>query len=164
MRKLDGLKPAEIKEAAAALAPEHGHFEAYQAQTYVADRLESSTSDRDAFTSSGYGIIREQERYFGRVKRALDALAVEGTLIRVGANQVLPSGLNSYNTVQYFTPEAFAVAKERGDQERAQREAEDLRWTLAANRLDALGIKLPGSNRLALEDLEKLLTLAEAGL
>jgi alpha-amylase/alpha-mannosidase (GH57 family) len=158
MRKLDDLKPAEIKEAAAALAPEHGHFEAYQIQGYIADRLGSATWDDDALPS-GYQKNAVQERYFGRVKRALDALAGEKVLIRVGANQVLPSGLNSYNTVHYFTPEEFARQNAEGDARRREQQAEAFRNDEIRRRLAAGGFT--NGTAFTTADWERILDMAE---
>lgn len=152
MKQLDSLTPAEIKTAVAALMPERGHAEAYQLLEAVANQLDSSRSE----TPGGYQHSRVIERYFGRVKRALDALAVEGTLVKVGAKERPPNG-TSPGSVHYYTPEAFAAAKAAYEEREAAELAEKLRWDLVANRLDAVEVTLKRDGSLSLEHWEHLL-------
>lgn len=152
MRQLDSLTPAEIKAAIPMVFPEDGHAEAYQVLDPVAEKLDSS---RDA-TPGGWQHNRVLERYFGRVKRALDALAADGALIRVGAKERPPDG-TSPGDVHYYTPDAFAAAKARSEKAEAEALAVNLRWDLLAGRLDAVEVRLRPNGSLTLEDWEHLL-------
>jgi len=151
-RQLDSLTPAEIREAAAALMPEYGHAEAHHLVWAVAERLGSSRQD----VPQGWAGNRVQERYFGRVKRALDALAEWGVLVRVGAKEGLPSGA-SPGGVHYYTPEAFAAAKEEADRRRAEAQAVEARWDVVRRRLSAVEVDLRPNGSLYLTDWEHLL-------
>jgi len=152
MRQLDELTPPEIKAAIPAVFPEDGHAESYQLLDAVAEKLNSS---RDA-TPGGWQQNRVHERYTGRVKRALDALAAEGDLVRVGSQEGLPDGTNP-GGVHYYTPEAFAAAQEKRDKRYAEAQAAKVRWDLVANRLDAVEVHLNKDGSLSLEDWEHLL-------
>src|ERR1700748_1145336 len=106
MRQLDDLTPAAIKAAIPAVFPEDGHVQAHQIVWTVAEQLDFSHQA----VPQGYAGSRAQERYVGRVRRALDALADDGVLVRVGAKEQPPDG-TSPGSVHYYTPEAFAAAK-----------------------------------------------------
>lgn len=140
MRKLDSLTPAEIKEAVAALAPALGEFASYNVVHDVAAHLGSSTTDDGAFATSGYARSRDLDRYFGRVKRAMDLLAADGTLVKVAAGEPLQD--RAYATgrqARYYTAEAYAAAKAEGDKDKARREEERARWMRIADRAAAGG-------------------------
>lgn len=163
MRKLDSLSAAEIREAVAAIAlSQPRSFASHNLVHAVAEHLGSSTSSAAAFTSTGYGITREQERYYGKVKRALDKLAADGTLARVAAGERLPDGrMLSMREVRYYTREAYEEAKARGDRERAERDAEQARWKQVGDRLEAAGIRFEGGPRTVnLDGWERLLGMA----
>jgi hypothetical protein len=152
MRQLDDLKPAEIKAAIPAVFPEDGHAEAYQLLEAVANHLDSSRTE----VPSGYRANRVLELYVGRIKAALVKLAVEGTLVRIGAKDQPPDG-TSPGTVSYWTPDAFAAAKAKSEKDEAEALAVSLRWDLVANRLDAMQVHLRPNGSLTLTDWEHLL-------
>jgi hypothetical protein len=149
---LDSLTPAEIKAAIPMVFPEDGHAESHHLLDAVAEKLDSS---RNA-TPGGFQHTRDLERYFARVKRALDALAAEGTLIRVGSKERPPDG-TSPGSVHYYTPEAFAAAKARSEQREAGALTEKVRWERIAVRLLAADVTLRRDGSLSAESWERLL-------
>jgi hypothetical protein len=152
MRQLDSLTLAEIKAAIPVVFPEDGHAEAYQVLDPVAEKLDSS---RDA-TPGGWQHNRVLERYFGRVKRALDAIAADGALIRVGSKERPPDG-TSPGGVHYYTPDAFAAAKARSEKAEAEALTEKVRWERIAVRLLAADVTLHRDGSLSAESWERLL-------
>lgn len=152
MRMLESLTPAEIKAAIPAVFPEDGHAESHHVVWTVAEKLDSSSQA----VPQGYSGNRVQERYIGRVKRALDALAAEGTLVRVGAQESPPDG-TSPGSVHYYTPEAFAAAKARSEQREAEALTEKVRWERIAVRLLAADVTLRKDGSLSAESWERLL-------
>lgn len=149
-RPLGDLKPAEIREAVAALMPEHGRVEAHTLLGFVAERLGSSRA--------GAGHLTTQD-YADRVRRALNTLAENGTLTKIGINGLLPNGSYS-NVACWYTPEAYERERQRGEEEQAARAAGRERWGQIAVRLLGADITLSRDTTIAPGDWEKLLTLA----
>lgn len=156
-RSLDELTGAEITGALRDLMPAQGRAEWYQVLDEVAERLGSSRAHlrtyRDQVTS---------DRFADRVKRALNKLAEEGELIKVGKGQRTPLGQYMGNGAMYYTPVAFAKEQVEGEQERAARKASDQRWAEVAARLLALGFPTTSARcELTVGQFEKLLDMAE---
>jgi hypothetical protein len=152
VRQLDSLTPAEIKAAIPMVFPEDGHAEAYELLDAVANQLDSSRSE----IPDGYRRNAVLERYLGRVKRALDAIAADGTLIRVGSKERPPDG-TSPGDVHYYTPDAFAAAKARSEKREAEALTEKVRWERIAVRLLAADVTLRRDGSLSAESWERLL-------
>jgi len=140
-----------------------GHFE-------LTHRELGELQRRAGFDVSGlrhaWDQSKAEDKFSGQVKRALDKVAGEGGLVRIGKNQTLPTGGWS-SGVHYFTP----AAAEKADRERQERDAVraavDARVKSVGERLVKLGIRSP--NRVAdgvsidLDSWELLLELAETG-
>jgi hypothetical protein len=158
MRQLDDLKPAEIKAAVAALMPGLGQAESWQILETVAQRLGSSKMA----TPGGYQHNAVLDRYVGRVKRALDALAADGVLVRVGAKDQPPDG-TSPGDVHYYTPEAYAAAKSWNEERLAALKAQAEYKDELRTRLRKAGIEMGDSGNFVsvpLTDMKHLLDLA----
>jgi hypothetical protein len=152
VRQLESLTPAEIKAAIPMVFPEDGHAEAYQLLEAVANHLDSSRTE----VPSGYRASGVLELYVGRIKAALVKLAVEGTLVRIGAKDQPPDG-TSPGTVSYWTPDAFAAAKARSEKREAEALTEKVRWERIAVRLLAADVTLRRDGSLSAESWERLL-------
>lgn len=158
MRQLDTLTPAEIKAAIPEVFPESGHAQSYQVVWAVAEKLGSGNQA----VPQGYTGNRVQERYTGRVKRALDALAAEGTLVKVPAGDRLPDGRpQSIREVRYYTPAAFEAATAAHAVRQAAGAQEKARWEKVAERLGAVDVALGNGGSLTLDDWENLLEAAD---
>lgn len=109
---------------------------------------------------------RAEDKFSGQVKRALDKVAAEGALVRIGKNQTLPTGGWS-SGVHYFTPAAAEQADRERQEREAGREAERARWTALHEALAALGFEncrhTSDGLVLDLDRWEKLVQLARQG-
>lgn len=156
---LDDLRPARIREAALAEALERGRFcTDHQVYSGVANRLGSSL-DNLRYRGRGYERNREQERFFGRVDRALKALAEEGRLRRTGRDERGPDGTRS-RFVMYWTPEKWAVAEAERAIVLAGLAETEARWAKVAERLGAQEILMTRQGHLSLSSWERLLDRA----
>lgn len=155
VKQLDDLTPAAIKAAIPAVFPGDGHAEVHHVLWYVAEKLGSGSKA----VPQGYSGTRVQERYLGRVKRAMDALAEEGVLVRVGAKDRPPDG-TSPGTVSYWTPEAYQEAKSESEKRRREGQAQAFRNDRIHSRLRAAGIAVLPDGSLRPDDWEHLLDLA----
>lgn len=152
LRNLDDLKPAEIIDQVLREMGERRWAEAYQITDSVAKALGSHMHNAPDLTT-GYTAARIQERYRGRVKRAMDKLADQGALIKYSTGR----------DVAYYTPEAWReeVAEQRRVAD-AKRAAEQ-RWQAITGRLLEQGYTLH-NHTLSLDEWERLLDVLEASL
>jgi hypothetical protein len=162
VRELDSLKPDEIREAAAAVAaaePQGWVTMNARLLWLVAERLGSSSRAEGTFTGSRYQWNEVTRRYEGRVKRALDALAGNGTLVKARAGEMIPGGSVklSMREVRYYTPGAHAAARAEGEKRQAEALAEKARWERIAVRLLAADVYLRKNGSLSAEAWERLL-------
>jgi hypothetical protein len=103
------------------------------------------------------------DRFTGQVSRALNKLADEGTVRKVGRDQLGPDGSRGYGgAARYYTPEAWQQAEREYERRERELAGQRARWGkvhdalldehgLASATVDSTGI------RLSLEDWEKLL-------
>lgn len=154
-RQLDDLTPAAIKAAIPAVFPEDGHAEVRHVMWQVAELLGSGYDE----VPQGYRGNAVRERHIGRVQRALDSLAADGVLIRVGGKDQPPDG-TSPGGLSWWTPEAYEKAKAATRERQAEAARAEERWTQVANRLDAVQVRLRPNGSLTLEDWEHLLESA----
>jgi hypothetical protein len=121
-----------------------GYVESWRAYDAVAGKLGVS---RYAQRGDASGRVVSVQRFDGQVKRALDALASEGVLVKAGRNVPGPGGSTASNqAARYWTPEKYS-ADEKAEQERqaAQRERAQ-RWAAVHDALVTLGITPRGDD------------------
>lgn len=140
---------------------EYGCSEGCVLYDLVAPNLGASVTDPD---SVGVNPVYTREframvdSYCNRVRRAADALTAEGSLIKVGRGQVLPSGASIGNASWYYTPQAYEAALSQRRAQRLRQEQEDARWADVRETLMRHGYTMDDSHRLPLGEWEKLLS------
>lgn len=85
------------------------------------------------------------DRFSNQVRRALDTLAAEGTLIKIGKGEQSLSGYRQ-NTPEYYTPAQHEHAVAKAQRERTDKRAATTRWERVHDALEFRGI-VPTSNR-----------------
>jgi hypothetical protein len=153
-RLLRDLAPAEIRRAIAEIMPEMGHVEPHEIFHPAAAKLGSNSGAHPP----GWEGRGDWGMFVDRVKRGLESLAKAGELVKIGANQVLPSGQNSYNTAHYYTLEAYEQAKTEGAGAQAAELARGERVKAVERRLTAAGFSR--SLDFKISDWERLLDMA----
>jgi hypothetical protein len=152
-RLLDSLKPAEIKAAVLAEMNERGSAESYSILGSVAKRLDSREHN---YGRTGrvnpYEERRVDDRYMSRVKRALETLTEEGTLVKHG------SGYRNIPT--YYTLDAWAAHQAAAREARDRAEEDTARWLSVAERLGGQEILMADPGHLSLSSWERLLDKA----
>lgn len=164
MRTLASLTTSELRETALAVVGEHGDLQSAQIPQLVALALDS-----DIYSPAALGVPERhhvkisaaQARFASRVRFALGKLADQGTIIKVGANQMLPDGYSSGTMAHYYTPAVYEAAVEKHSNKlKAQIEAHN-RWNTIAQRLsDGPGVALNRQHQLTAEHWEQLLDRA----
>lgn len=159
LRQLDDLKPAEIKEAAAAvMEDQEGGVHPARMLSAVAKKLDS---DIHLGVPAGRQGTHDYDRFAGRVSRAMQALADEGKLVKVGPDDPSPDGRAVIGrAISYYTPKAYAAARETGDRVRAERTENSRRWADVRIRLAKENFHMDGQHGLSLDDWELLLRRA----
>lgn len=86
------------------------------------------------------------ERFSVQVRHALDTLASEGVLIKIGKGE---QGLSGYrqNTPEYYTPAQYEHAVAKARQERSARLAATTRWEEIHDQLERRGVPLQSYGR-----------------
>lgn len=146
MRTLTSLTKAELKDTALAYMREEGRIEGMYAGREVARRLDSDPYNDEALElgpldNTGYmgarnmRAERAREKYFSRVKRALEELVADGLLIKVGRGGRTPEGRHLGNTVYYYTPEQYAQDQRAAADRQQIAVATTARWTIIEERL-----------------------------
>jgi hypothetical protein len=158
VRLLDSLTPAEIKAVVAEVFPEDGHARDYQVLDSVAEFLGSSRLDEGAFARA-YGRAGVVTRFSGRVRRALDALAADGALVRVGGREQPPDG-SPPGEVHYYTVAGYKAAAATHEDRQAEAVLERARRHRIASRLSAVNVTLRPDGSLSPGDWEHLLEAA----
>jgi hypothetical protein len=151
------LKPAVIKgtvrEIVLGNPSTWGSFQAYQLTDAVMEKLRAS---RDEMRDTGIRAMIAT-----KIRLALDDIAGEGVLVKIGIGQVLPWGQTADRTcVYYFTPEGYAKAIGAAAARKRYEDVIDERRQDVNSRLAAIGITRNGDGSLTLDDLEKLLDRA----
>lgn len=119
-----------------------GYVESWRAYDAVADKLGVS---RYAQRGDASGRVVSVERFDGQVKRALDALASEGVLVKAGRNVPGPGGSTASNqAARYWTPEQYANDEKDELERQAAARARAQRWAAVHDQLVALGITPSG--------------------
>lgn len=161
MRTLAALTTAELRDTALAVVGQHGHLESAQIPQMVALALDSDNHDAGAL---GVGprdwvkISAAQARFASRVRFALNKLADEGLIVKIGARQMLPAGYSSGNTSHYYTVPVYEAAMQKYDAEQQARVEQHNRWNSIAQRLsDGPGAALNRQHQLTVEHWEQLL-------
>lgn len=161
-RELDSLSPAEILKVIRERALELGTVEIYQLLNHVAVALGSSWHQPDAFTRQGRVI---QERYAARIKRALDILTRDGTLVKTGMGHGKGpgGGYVARGQVKWYTPGAFRAAEQEVLAKRRLKEEADRHWQQIGKRLyDLTGVVLSNRHTLEPDQWDHLLRKMEA--
>jgi hypothetical protein len=92
------------------------------------------------------GYYHPGAKFAGQVKRALNQLAADGVLVKVGRGEQYPSGSTAWVHPAYFTPESFAEAERRATESQDAEDAEQARWDRVSAILTAQGFEhTPGS-------------------
>jgi hypothetical protein len=103
---------------------------------------------------------KEGEALFARVGRALNRLADDGVLVKVGKGQEHPSGQRESGAA-FYTKSGYAKAVEKGQQQRLAERVERDRWADIRNNLERRGVHAttaPGQPvQLSLDEWENLL-------
>lgn len=111
-------------------------------------------------------------RFRGQVRRALERLAADGTLVKVGRTGKGPDGYRFTamftGDPRYLTPAAYEAAKDRDAAAGAERARTWCRWSVLWDKLEALGYHPLGTEadgrgkevHLGLDDWEALVHLA----
>jgi hypothetical protein len=158
MTRLQDVKVADMLVVLPDLVKAEGaHFEAYQIAPQVADK----TGVGDSYNTSpghDFRLQREREGFYARVRRALDKMAEDGRLKRVGRSQQRPDGGYNGNEVYYYTPAAYQAAADQKDQDDRVARLTARRWNGIRADLHAHGFDLL-DDALTLDDWERLLSL-----
>lgn len=162
MRVLKDIPSSEVKEAALrAVREENGRIEASWAASAVARLLGGDLYDEASLgVQPGWyrQIMTAQQRWAGRVRGAMNALAADGTLVKVSRGSRTPGGALTRNTAYYYTPEAFKAEAEQARQKAAEALSREERWGAVRQRLwNGTGLALLPQGAMTLDNWEKLL-------
>lgn len=165
MRQLAAITTAELKQACLEIVTEAGEIESWKISDTAAGKLDASTRDPESLGVKGMGYHREvrtaETRWASRVRAQLDKLATEGTIVKIGARETLPTGYSSGNIAHYYTPEAYEAAVQKHNDDLFQVIKGQQRWQDIRNRLHAgADVSLSTQHRLAIEQWEQLLDRA----
>lgn len=165
MRRLDSMTAGELRDAALDEVQERGDIESWRIAGRVALRLGGNLNDAASLGVRSMNDYRDAEeaksRFTGRVRRALGKLADEGTFVKVGSRQKLPSGHSSGQFAVYFTPEAFGAARHEHAERMEAADALEKRWKSINRRLTGpSGVALDRQHRLTVDEWEQLLDAA----
>lgn len=86
------------------------------------------------------------DRFSNQIRRALDALATEGSLIKIGKGDQSLTGYRQ-NTPEYYTPAQHEHAVAKAQQERTDKLTAATRWEEIYDQLERLGIPVQSWNR-----------------
>lgn len=179
-RNLTRIPRQELQDAILkAVGEQGGRMEGYEASDVVARVLGGSQDDAGSLgapppdhrswhgmrtpcqacaTAAGVGLAEAQKRWSGQVRRAMDRLAGEGLLVKVGKGQRTPDGSYASNTVYYYSPGAYAAEEERTARALVKAEATRRRWEKIRWRLqEGPGVRLDSEGRLFADSWELLL-------
>jgi hypothetical protein len=82
---------------------------------------------------------RDAERFYGQVKRALDALAASGTLVKISKGQKGVRGFTE-DKPNYYTPAQYERAVAAVQAERSAAEETRIRWEAVHEDLERFGL------------------------
>jgi hypothetical protein len=148
----------QVREAVAALLPtmsDQRYFTSYDMYYQAAERL--------GVNVSGYYTDRNDaqaaDRLYGQVRRALDLIASQGKLVKIGRGDKHPDGIGL--GTEYYRPEAWEAAQQRVVEARQQARYLRVRWENVYDTLDKLGHVISTAERgepiqLTLEQWENL--------
>lgn len=165
MRQLTAITAAELKQACLEIVTEAGDIESWQPPHQVAVKMGGSLHDAFSLGVQSMDHSREvrlaETRWASRVRAQLDKLAAEGTIVKIGARETLPTGYSSGNIAHYYTPEAYEAAVQKHNDDLFQVIKGQQRWQDIRNRLHAgADVSLSTQHRLAIEQWEQLLDRA----
>lgn len=166
--KRSKVTAAEVLAAARAYALDPRQGGAIELTT-AAYREIGAAVEFDAALSGRSWEERQAETAFGaQVLRAFNKLAEAGELRKAGAGTRGPDGQMIYrNSVRFYTPEAWDAAVARTAAAESASAELAARWSVIRDRLYNLGLDSTQPRghavRLAVEDWERLVELAEAG-
>lgn len=160
MRNLTTVKADELRKAAleAMEAQDSGWNHFWRLPPAVAEALDGSMTDKASLGAvRDWDVTPAMDRWSGRVRRMLNALADEGLIVRVRRGEQTPWGHEASDAV-YFTLEAYDLAKGEADLKRAAEAVEAMTWHQVKERLAAgPGVELAPSGTLSLDDWLQLL-------
>jgi hypothetical protein len=164
VKQLAAITTAELREAGLAVVGKHGHLESSQIPQLVAIALDSDVYSPAALqVPEGHyaQISAAQARFASRVRGQLDKLAAEGTVVKIGAHETLPTGYDSGNRAHYYTPAAYEAAAQKYSDELKTKIEVRSRWNAIAQRLsDGPGVAMNRQHQLSPEHWEQLLDRA----
>lgn len=170
------VKPADVLAATREYTTtRNDRIESWAVPDAVAARLGIREAYNRPSTTGEYQAV---VRFEGQVSRALNILASDGTLRKVGRGQTGPDGSVASNAAFYYTPDAWDAATERHTARQAVAAEAESAWATVYDRMTALGFtphEVPNPGRgwdnrpvrglpvyLGLKDVETLLSVAEA--
>jgi hypothetical protein len=158
------LTATEVRNAVAALVPAMStthSFDSYEMYYAAAGKL--SVNVTGYYQDQNTALIANA--FYGQVKRALDLLASQGTLVKIGKDQVHPGGRSPGNV--YYRPEALEATLERTRLAKAESDLIETRWALVHDQLTRDGImitsKRGGPVELSLDMFERIVDQLAAG-
>lgn len=104
------------------------------------------------------GLVLDDHALSAQVRRAMDTLSGEGTLVKVPRGEKAPDGIRDMRQVRYFTPAAYEAAEEARAAREERAAAAERRQEAVHDRLCQAGVR-PLTRRgavpqLSLEDWE----------
>jgi hypothetical protein len=145
---------AVVKAAVASWMDEAGDAELYETCGGVTQILDLAPS------LAGRTGERDRERFKGQVKRALDQLAGEGTLVKVGQGDLPPTGLTALDRPRWYTPAKLGAVKQAASLYADQLADQARRWEAVHAALTQAGYDpltpATGPAMLALDGWERL--------
>lgn len=165
MRQLAAITAVELKQACLEIVTEAGDIESPWVPREAADKLGASMYDAHSLGVQSMNhhreVIAAERRWNSRVRGQLDKLAAEGTIVKIGAHETLPTGYSSGNRARYYTPEAYEAAVQKHNDGLKEKTKRTERWQKIRVRLvDGAGVMLSSEHRLSPDEWEQLLDRA----
>ena len=136
-------------------------------ETFIVYWAVGKALDVDLHNQRTMNLRRDADRLYGQVARAMNAMAAEGTLVKVSKRDRHPDGSGS-RLPAYYKPEQFEQARQEAARARAKYDAEQTRWIEIFDELQRFGfISLEARGRpvrLSPGDWETLLMAATGRL
>jgi hypothetical protein len=119
----------DVRGAARALIADNpsGWWRSWELGELIAGKLGLAEQYRASFRGTNYD-ERARLKLDGQAKRAMDELAADDRLVKIGRGEQHPSGATLGGEAQYFTPARFKEAEAEAERERENRQATRERW------------------------------------
>lgn len=154
---MDRLTTREIKDQAFRALVEAGEAQTYQ----LIDPVLAAYGVNRAELPSTWASRKSQERFLGRLRTALNELAAEAAIVKIGIGSQLPNGTTADRTnVAYFSKEAYQQALARYEAANEARNAEEERWQGISDRLDRAAFRRDEYTVITADAWESLLAMA----